>query len=208
MSDENQKDVTATDAPADVHLSTHTSEEISAAGEMRQKAAAETEVAIAGSLLRLGFVNFDQSGSDNTTFGAMVAPAFRKDFRRDVYVGISDKEQNLSFLGRIVEGPFHAPHEVGADSAITRTTVLHPERTQFRPTYYVYGTIEVLGVLGAGERLNPTPTRPRPYSEIFVFPEDRLRKLLDIEGNFYLGHLMGSPELRFMPTRTKELPSA
>jgi len=69
----------------------------------------------------------------------MVSEARRRHFRRDVYVGIRDREQGIDFLGRIVEGPFHAPHEIGPDSAITRTTVLHPERTRFRPVYYVYG---------------------------------------------------------------------
>jgi hypothetical protein len=159
----------------------------------RERAAAEQAATqtVNESLLRLGFVNFDSGTVDNATSGAMVAAELRQHFRRDVYVGIHDREQQIEFLGRIVEGPFHAPHEVSQDSAITRTTVLHPDRTQFRPTYYVYGTIEVLGVLTAGERVVPTPTRPRPYSEIFIFPEDRLRRLLDIEGSFYLGHLMG-----------------
>jgi len=41
------------------------------------------------------------------------------------------------------------------------------------------------------ERVIPTPTRPRPYSEIYIFPPNRLRKLLEIEGNVLIGHLMG-----------------
>jgi uncharacterized protein len=139
----------------------------------------------------LGFVNFDGGSPTNNTSGAMVSQERRRNFRRDVYVGIRDNEQNIEFLGRIVEGPFHTPHEIGADSAITRTTVLHPERTRFRPSYFVYGTIEVLGQLINGERLIPTPTRPRPYSEIFIFPPARLSNLLDIDGNLFLGHLMG-----------------
>src|SRR2546423_1260018 len=158
-----------------------------------QNRAATTQAASAvqESLLRVGFVNFDAGNIENTTSGAMVSAELRQHFRRDVYVGIRDREQNIDFLGRIVEGPFHAPHEVSQDSAITRTTVLHPDRTQFRPTYYVYGTIEVLGALTEGEHVVPTPTRPRPYSEIYIFPENRLRQLLEIEGDFYLGHLMG-----------------
>lgn len=147
--------------------------------------------AIRGSLIELGFVNFDAVSVNNANVGVMVSADRRRHFRRDVYVGIRDHEQGIEFLGRIVEGPFHAPHEVDSDSAITRTTVLHPDRTHFRPTYYVYGTIEVLGELTEGERLVPTPTRPRPYSETYIFPSDRLQRLLDIEGNFYLGHLMG-----------------
>lgn len=142
----------------------------------------------------LGYINFDGGSVDNTTTGAMVSAERRRLFRRDVYVGIRDNEQNIEFLGRIVEGPFHSPHEIGSDSAITRTTVLHPERTKFRPSYFVYGTIEVLGQLVNGERLIPTPTRPRPYSEIFIFPPHRLKSLLEIDGDILIGNLMGYEE--------------
>ena len=142
-------------------------------------------------LVTLGFVNFDRSMPDNATSNAMVSEEFRGRFRRDVYVGIHDQEQGIEFLGRVVEGPFHSPHEVGADSAITRTTVLYPDRTNFRATYYVEGSIEVLGQLTADGRLVPTATRPRPYSQIHVLQAERLRQLLSITGSFALGLLMG-----------------
>jgi DNA helicase HerA-like ATPase len=174
------------------------------AAELRAQAERDAAAATRGSLMKLGFVNFDSSAPDNTSTGAMVAAEWRKHFRRDVYVGIDDREQGIKFLGRIVEGPFHAPHEVGTDSAITRTTVLHPERTQFRPTYYVYGTIEVLGVLGDDDRVTPTPTRPRPYSEIYVLPAEQLRRLLGIEGDFLLGTLMGYSNVMVHADSTKK----
>ena len=151
----------------------------------------EIEKTIKESLVQLGFVNFDNTVADNSSTEAMVSAEHRKHFCRDIYVGIKDTEQNINFLGRVVEGPFHAPHEVGADSAITRTTVLHPDRTQFRPSYYVSGTIEILGQLIENERLIPSPTRPRPYSEIYIFPPEKLQKFLEINGDFYLGQLMG-----------------
>ncbi len=161
------------------------------AAEQTIEPAAGTSEAVFGSLVNIGFVNFDVGSVENASTGAMVSEDRRRHFRRDVYVGIRDREQGIDFLGRIVEGPFHAPHEIGPDSAITRTTVLHPERTRFRPVYYVYGTIEILGQLTPEERVVPTSTRPRPYSEIYIFPPDRLRAHLGIEGNFYVGHLMG-----------------
>ncbi|MDP9203611.1 MAG: ATP-binding protein, partial [Gemmatimonadota bacterium] len=156
--------------------------------ELAEREAAE---AIHNDLVELGFIAFDSQGAGNQTSSAMVSEHRRRDFRRDVYVGIRDREQGKEFLGRVVEGPFHAPHEVAADSAITRTTILHPERTRFRPTYYAYGSIEILGEVQAGERVVPTSTRPRPYSELYMFPQDRLREMLGIAGTFYLGHLMG-----------------
>jgi uncharacterized protein len=157
------------------------------AGQGDEAAAAS----IAGSLVSLGFVGFDHGSTANDTSGVMVSPDRRRAFRRDVYVGINDEEQQSEFLGRVVEGPFHAPHEISAESAISRTTLLYPERTQFRPTYYVYGSIEVLGEIRDGERLVATPTRPRPYAEVSIFPADRLRSMLGLDGEFYLGHLMG-----------------
>lgn len=153
--------------------------------------AQSADKAVRGSLVVLGFVNFDSGHGDNATTQAMVSEERRQNFRRDAYVGINDAEQRMEFLGRIVEGPFHAPHEISVDSALSRVTVLHPDRTRFRPTYFVQGTIEVLGEVTDGGGLAPTSTRPRPYSEIYIFPADRLREMLGIDGEFFIGHLMG-----------------
>jgi DNA helicase HerA-like ATPase len=60
----------------------------------------------------------------------------------------------------------------------------------------VYGNIEILGQLVQGERVIATPTRPRPHSEITIFPPERLRKLLELDGNMLLGNLMGYEEQR------------
>ena len=156
------------------------------------------EEAIQSTLLSgiLGHVSFDGGAADNLTSEAMASADRRKLFRREVYVGIKDTEQNIEFLGRIVEGPFHIPHGAGTDSTGTKKTVPHPKRTKDTPSYDVYGNIEILGQLLNGERLIPTPTRPRPYSEITIFPRDRLRKLLELEGNMLLGSLMGYEEQR------------
>jgi DNA helicase HerA-like ATPase len=45
--------------------------------------------------------------------------------------------------------------------------------------------------LGEDERLISCSTRPRPYSEIYIFPPERLQKFLEINGDFYLGQLTG-----------------
>jgi uncharacterized protein len=132
----------------------------------------------------LGHVNFDEGAAGNTTSEAVVAADHQNLFRREIYVGIKDAGQNIEFLGRIVEGPFHTPQEVG------------PEPGQDRALYQVSGNIEILGQLVNGERVIPTPTRPRPYSEIYIFPPERLRKLLQIEGNMLIGSLMGYDEQR------------
>jgi DNA helicase HerA-like ATPase len=147
------------------------------------------------SLITLGFVAFDGQGTDNTSSGVLVSEELRRHFRRDAYVGIDDPEQGITFLGRVVEGPFHSPHEIGPESAISRTTLLHPDRTQFRPTYYAAGTIEILGEVTESETLLPTSTRPRPYSRTFIYPAGRLRRMLGLDGDMRLGTLLGYDEV-------------
>ena len=119
----------------------------------------------------LGVIGFDGTDPQNSTSRIIVSEAGREHFRRNLYVGILDKAQDCEFLGRVVAGPFHSPRKESA--------------------YTIYGTIEVLGELAEGERLLPTPTRPRPQAEVYVFPDDRLRTFLQIEGDLYLGRLSG-----------------
>jgi hypothetical protein len=144
----------------------------------------------------LGHVNFDGGAADNTVLEAKAAADHQRLFRREAYVGIKDTEQNIEFLGRIIEGPFHTPREAGTNSQTKKKSGSGPESTKSRPSYDVYGNIEVLGQLLHGERLVPTPTRPRPYSEIYIYPPERLKKLLELEGNMLLGSLMGYEEQR------------
>ena len=154
------------------------------------------EGATQGNLLSgvLGYVNFDGGAADNTTSQAVVSAEHQNLFQREVYVGIKDSEQDIEFLGRIVQGPFHTPHE--ADPAAKTTGKRQAKSTKARASYDVYGNIEVLGQLLNGERVIPTLTRPRPYSEITIFPPERLRTLLDIDGNMLIGSLMGYEEQR------------
>ena len=161
-----------------------------ASAQQKAEADAKSDIASALSELPFGFVNFDSGRVDSLTSGLMVPAETRRGFRREVYIGIKDEDQDTEFLGRIVEGPFHTPHEVAADSALTRTTILHPDRTRFRPSYYVYGTVEILGEIRAGERIVPTATRPRPYAQAYLFPAKRLEAMLGLGGNLRLGHLM------------------
>ncbi|MGE5377606.1 MAG: ATP-binding protein [Bacteroidota bacterium] len=134
----------------------------------------------------LGHVNIDGRAADNTTSEVMVSTDQRNHFRREIYVGIQDKDQDIEFLGRIVEGPFHIHQESGTDQV--------PELVTDPSSYDVFGNIEILGSLGDGERVIPAPTRPRPHSEIYIFPPERLRKLLAINGNMLLGRLTGYDE--------------
>jgi DNA helicase HerA-like ATPase len=144
----------------------------------------------------LGQVYFDGVQADNTTSQAKVLEENQNLFRREVYVGIKDSEQEIEFLGRIVQGPFHTSQESGTTSPKKKTAKSRSEPAPLKRSYDVYGNIEVLGQLLQGERVVPTLTRPRPYSEITIFPPERLKKLLEIEGDMLIGRLMGYDEQR------------
>lgn len=127
-----------------------------------------------GAAARLGTVGFDGPDAANTTCRVEVDQAGEEHFRRGLYVALADREQGTELLGRIVAGPFHTPED-GA--------------------YHTHGTIEVLGRLEPGERIVPAPTRPRPGTEVTVFPASRLRHLLEIDGDLYLGRLTGHADV-------------
>jgi len=130
----------------------------------------------------IGTIDFD-SGSgassaeqhrsvQNDVCWMTVEPEAHAIFRRSLYVVVRDEDQGVEFLARTADGPFH--YETNADTQ-----------------YALRGSLEIMGKLGDGERLLPSPTRPRPGSPVFVFPDDRLERFLEITGDVYLGHLTG-----------------
>lgn len=117
----------------------------------------------------IGRVRTDD-GHNNAAVEITVSKEGRKHFRRDLYVGIFDSEQNIEFIGRVVAGPFHR----GGDD------------------YAIEGTVEIMGQLEDARRIRPTATRPRPLSEVYAFEQERLQELLGMKGDFHMGRLAES----------------
>ncbi len=136
------------------------------------------------SVTHLGYVYFDGTAMNNASCSVIVPESNWKQFRRDVYVGIRDVDGKLEFLGRVVAGPFHKPRKKSNDTN-------QQSASDQAQNYNIYGTIEILGQLVDGNTVMPTSTRPRPYSEIYIFPDHRLQQFLSIDGDFYLGSLTG-----------------
>lgn len=132
----------------------------------------------------LGTVSTDPVERPNAIATVVVSKEGRSRFLRDTYVGIHDAEQGVEFLGRIVAGP-HYPSSMEGDA-----TGVHGGSE-----FDVHGTVEILGQMGEGDRLHTTPTRPRPSSSVYIFPDDRLRHFLGTGGDFLLGHLVGNKRL-------------
>ena len=83
-------------------------------------------------------------------------------FRREMYVGIQDPDQDITFLGRLIEGPFYAARK--GHTAKAKAASSADEQQERSVSYYLHGTVEVLGQLVESERLVQTTSRPRPGS--------------------------------------------
>jgi DNA helicase HerA-like ATPase len=103
---------------------------------------------------------------------------------------ICDSPEKNVFIGRIIEGPFFIPEEVGRDSAIAQTSILRGEQFLTTPSYYLLGRIELLGEYSNGTIIQ-TGKRPTPKSRVEELELEEVEKIVGINGNLFLGRLKG-----------------
>ncbi|MBA7504055.1 hypothetical protein ES706_02680 [subsurface metagenome] len=146
----------------------------------------------------LGHVHFDRSGIGNSRTEILVSREKIGDLARNKYVKIinpdNTSQPSKEFLGRIVEGPFYSPEEVGRDSALAQTSILKGESFPSVPNYYAVGGIEILGEL-RNDVVYGTNTRPAPQAYVEELSSDEVKKLLTIDGDILLGSLDGYPDV-------------
>jgi len=147
----------------------------------------------------LGYVHFDRSGVTNNRTEILVSKEKIGDLVRNKYVRIVNPDSSTGktreFLGRIVEGPFYSPEEVGRDSALAQTSILKGESFPSVPNYYAVGGIEILGEL-RGWAVYGTATRPAPQAKVEDLTSDDIKKLLRIDGDALFGTLDGYPDVQ------------
>lgn len=155
----------------------------------------------------LGHIHFD-SGSGKNHLSEMLATRERAAaVFRNKYVEVMGEAPGPDFLGRIVEGPFFIPEEVGRDSAFAQTAILRGEEFKTIPNYYTMARIEVLGQYTDGQVFG-TSTRPFPKSVAQDLESDEVQKIVGISGDLLLGTLAGYPgvEVRIDSNMKKVIP--
>jgi DNA helicase HerA-like ATPase len=147
----------------------------------------------------LGHVHFDRSGVGNSRTEILVAKEKIGSLVRNKYVKITNPGDGAlaprEFLGRIVEGPFYNPEEIGRDSALAQTSILKGEKFPSVPNYYAVGGIEILGEL-RNSAVFGTATRPAPQARVEELSSDEIKSLLRIDGDMLMGTLDGYPDVR------------
>jgi DNA helicase HerA-like ATPase len=153
----------------------------------------------------LGHIHFDSSAArGSSTVSDFLALKERSDgVFRNKYVQI-ESQNGILFLGRIVDGPFFVPEEVGRESAFAQTAILRGEDFPAMPNYYVLARLEVLGELRDG-RMFGTSTRPSPKSPVQDLAPREIENLVGLGGDMVLGALVGYPRVAVTMDSTKKV---
>jgi len=142
----------------------------------------------------IGHVHFDTPQSGNIKCEVLSKQEAYNLVFRNKYVKITKKDYP-KFIGRIVEGPFFVPEEVGRDSAFAQTTIIKGDEFKATPNFYVMSRVEILGET-SGSGMGSTNKRPLPKSQVDDLTEDEVRKILGVSGDMLLGNLVGYDNVR------------
>jgi len=145
--------------------------------------------------LSLGYIHFDRPGASNEISELLTLSERASAIFRNRYVKIEESTseesaENNTFIGRIIEGPFFLPEEVGRDSAIAQAPILRGDTLPIIPRYYALSRVELLGEF-KGKALISTRTRPRPKSKVSELDVKTIREITGSKGNLLIGKLDG-----------------
>jgi len=145
----------------------------------------------------IGFVNFDGMSGDNTEIEIRVPYADIPRAQRGQYVLVGMNTSQEAYLGRVIKGPFYTPDAVGKDSAFARTSILHANEVPFLPDYHGICSVEILGRISLDNfSLSGFFSRPQPKTQVYPLAPDRIERLLNLNGNMYVGRLTGYDEVK------------
>lgn len=149
----------------------------------------------------IGYINFDGAPGANNEVEIIVPYDRLNDMRRGQYVLLNSSAtagKERHYLARIIRGPFYIPDAVSKDSAFARAAILQADEVKFRPDYHGVCKAEVLGELPDADSLSVAGSFSRPVPQTAVVPlgAERIKHMLGLDGDMYLGKLTGYPEVR------------
>jgi DNA helicase HerA-like ATPase len=147
----------------------------------------------------IGFINFDSGGAESTEIEIRVPKDRIKEIRRGQYVRIESVSASAStnFFARVSRGPFFVPDAVSKDSAYARAAILQADTVKFSPDYHAVCYAQVLSELDM-ERMRTVGSfaRPHPQSRVYPLTSEEIQRLLELEGDMFMGELEGYQGVR------------
>ncbi|WNG22240.1 ATP-binding protein [Cystobacter fuscus] len=138
----------------------------------------------------VGFTHFDSTASHDDLITVL---ATREDLHLlsfQTLVRIKSKEDNRSYLGVVVRGPFAESDAISAGSTLAFGVVVQGKKLAYTFDYHGRVEVELLGEESGGELL-PPDHRPRPRSPVFLLGVEESAVVLGMAGDLCLGTVSG-----------------
>lgn len=153
----------------------------------------------------VAFVHFDAPSTKSNTIEALVHYSDLPHIDRGRYVTIEsgtylpdgEVENQRTFTGRIIEGPFYNPDALKRDSTPVQFIILNQGKGKGLaiPEYHGLVTIEILGEQKDGALIGAI-TRPRPGSPINSFDTSMMAEMFNLRGDIILGSIDGYDDVQ------------
>ncbi|WNG31802.1 ATP-binding protein [Cystobacter fuscus] len=142
----------------------------------------------------VGFTHFDSTASHDNLITVLATREELHLLTAQKLVRIKSKEDNRSYLGVVVRGPFAEPDVVSASSTLAIGVVVQGKKRSYTFDYHGRVEVELLGEESAGALL-PPEHRPRPKSPVFLLGEEESAAVLGTAGDLCLGLVSGHDQM-------------
>ncbi|WP_372338416.1 ATP-binding protein, partial [Corallococcus llansteffanensis] len=138
----------------------------------------------------VGFTHFDTSASHDNLITVLSTKEDLHRLASQTLVRIKCRQDDKTYLGVVVRGPFAEPNAVPANSTMAIGVVTHGKKLTYTFEYHGRAEVEILGEEAAGV-LKPHRFRPRPQSPVFVLDEKESATVLGVTGEMSIGTVVG-----------------
>ncbi|WP_342374558.1 DUF853 family protein [Myxococcus stipitatus] len=156
----------------------------------------------------VAFTHFDTSSSEDNLITLLITREDLPQLASQTLVRIKSREDQRSYLGVVVKGPFAEPNAVPAGSTMAIGVVSQGKRMTYTFDYHGRAEVELLGEETGGGVLEPPRFRPRPQSPVFKLDDEESARVLGVGGELSMGMVVGynKMEARIHPRDKAVLP--
>jgi len=140
----------------------------------------------------VAFTHFDTPSSEDSTITILLTKENMDRLPSQTLVRIKNRDDERTYLGTVVAGPFAEPDGFRTDSSLIVTTTV--QGSIFLPRYHGRASVQILGEERDGQ-LIPPRYRPKPNSPVFPLDAADTARVLKVGGNARLGLVVGQEEI-------------
>ena len=149
----------------------------------------------------VGRTMFDLPSSKNNVVSVLLPRDMVGKIPAQSLVRINSLDDGRLYQGIVVEGPFHEPDGLRADSPIVVVTTVRG--ATFIPKYHGRLHVEIIGEIIDGAVIPPR-FRPLPNSPVFALSAEETAQALNVGGDVTLGLVIGHDDLEVgIPSESK-----